>query len=105
LYQGGNVVLTGDSETVFTVTVTNGGEVAEQAVPVEVILNTKAERQSQKVTVESIAPNSGTQTVKVSGFRPGEYDETADVTVEVGPVKYEDYTDNNTLTGTVTFGL
>lgn len=105
LYQDGNVVLTGDSKTVFTVTVTNGGEVVEQAVPVEVILNTKAERQSQKVTIESIKANSGTQTVEISGFRPGEYDETADVTVEVGPVKYEDYTDNNKLTGTVTFGL
>jgi hypothetical protein len=27
------------------------------------------------------------------------------VTVEAGPVKYEENSDNNTLTGTVTFGL
>ncbi len=105
LYPGGNVVLGGDSKTAFVVTVTNGGEVAEQAVPVEVILNTKAERQSQKVTMESIEPNGGTQTVEVKGFRPGEYDEIADVTVEVGPVKYEEFEDNNTLTGTVQFGI
>ena len=98
-------MLGGESDTVFVVTVTNGGEVAEQAVPVEVILNTKAERQSQKVTMESIEPNGGTQTVEVKGFRPGEYDEIADVTVEVGPVKYEEFEDNNTLTGTVQFGI
>jgi hypothetical protein len=105
LLPGGNVVLTGDSETVFTVTVTNGGEVVEQAVPVEVILNTKAERQSQKTTIESIEANGGVKTVEVSGFIPGEYNETADVTVEVGPVEYEETEDNNVLTGTVTFGI
>lgn len=105
LFPGGNVVLTGDSETVFSVTVTNGGEVVEQAVPVEVILNTKAERQSQKTTIESIEANGGVKTVEVSGFRPGELDETAEVSVTVGPVEYEETEDNNTLTGTVTFGL
>lgn len=105
LYPGGSVTLTGSDKPIFKVTVTNGGEVAEHAVPVEVILNTKAERQSQKVTIESIAPNRGAQTVEVSGFKPGEYNETADVTVEAGPVKYEKYEDNNTLKGSVAFGL
>jgi hypothetical protein len=105
LYPGGNVVLTGADEPVFSVTVTNGGEIAEAAVPVEVILNTRAERQAQKATIGRIAKDGGVATVEVSGFRPGELDETADVTVEVGPVKYEDYLENNTLKGTVTFGL
>lgn len=105
LYPGGNVVLTGGDEPVFSITITNGGETIERAVPVEVILNTKAERQSQKTTIESIEPNNGSRTVEVSGFKPGELNEAAEVTVEVGPVKYEDYLDNNTLTGTVTFGL
>lgn len=105
LYSGGNVTLTGSDKLVFNVTVTNGGEVAEQAVPVEIILNTKAERQSQKATIESIEPNGGSKSIEVSGFKPGELDEAADVTIEAGPVKYEEYTDNNALTGTVTFGL
>lgn len=105
LYPGGNVVLSGDDEPVFSVTVTNGGEVAETAVPVEVILNTSVERQSRKATIERIEPNGGTATVEIKGFRPGELDETAEVTVEAGPVKYENYLENNTLTGTVTFGL
>jgi hypothetical protein len=43
--------------------------------------------------------------VEVGGFRPGELDETAEVTVEASPVKYEELLDNNTLTGTVTFGM
>lgn len=105
LYPGGNVVLTGADEPVFFVTVTNGGETAEAAVPVEVILNTRAERQAQKATIGRIAQDGGVATAEVSGFRPGELDETADVTVEVGPVKYEDFLENNTLKGTVTFGL
>ncbi|QYJ16230.1 hypothetical protein Rxycam_02063 [Rubrobacter xylanophilus DSM 9941] len=105
LYPGGNVVLTGSDEPVFSVTVANGGEVPETAVPVEVILNTQAERQARNVTIERIEPGGGQATVEVSGFRPGELNETAEVTVEAGPVKYEDYTQNNTLTGTVTFGM
>jgi hypothetical protein len=105
LYAGGNVVLTGADEPTFAVTVSNGGETPETAVPVEVILNTRAERQSQTASIERIEPNGGTATAQVSGFLPGELDETADVTVEVGPVKYEDYLANNTLKGSVTFGL
>ena len=105
LYAGGNVVLTGADEPTFAVTVSNGGETPETAVPVEVILNTRAERQSQTASIERIEPNGGTATAKVSGFLPGELDETAEVTVEVGPVKYEDYLANNTLKGSVTFGL
>lgn len=105
LYAGGNVVLTGNDEPVFTVGISNGGEVAETAVPVEVIINTQAERQAQTATVERIDANGGTAEVTVSGFRPGEVNETAEVTVKAGPVEYEDFLDNNTITGTVTFGL
>ena len=104
LTPGGEVVLTGSDTLNFAVTVTNGGETAETAVPVKVILNTKVERQSQKKTIDKIDPND-TATVELTEFRPGELDEQAEVTVEVGPVKYEDYLDNNTLTGLVTFGL
>lgn len=105
LYPGGEVVLTGNDVPTFSVTITNGGEVPETAVPVEVIVNTKAERQSQTATIERIDANGGTATVEVSGFRPGEVNETAEVTVEVGPVQYEEFTDNNTLSGFMTFGV
>ena len=43
--------------------------------------------------------------MEVGGFKPGELDETAEVTVEAGPVEYEELLDNNTLTGSITFGL
>ena len=104
LYPGGNVVLTGSDEPVFFVTVKNGGETPETGVDVEVILNTTAERQAQTATIGQMQ-EGGTATVKIGGFLPGELDETAEVTVEAGPVEYEEYTKNNTLTGTVTFGL
>jgi hypothetical protein len=104
LYPGGNVVLTGSDEPVFLVTVKNGGERAETGVDVEVILNTSAERQAQTATIGQMRAK-GAATVEVGGFKPGELDETAEVTVEAGPVKYEEYQKNNTLTGTVTFGL
>ncbi len=105
LYQDGNVVLTGSDEPIFFVTVTNGGEVPESEVEVEVILNTRAERQAQTATIGQMRANGGKATVRVGGFLPGELDETAEVTVEAKPVKYEELLDNNTLTGTVTFGL
>ena len=105
LYQDGNVVLTGSDVPVFVVTVKNGGETAETGVDVEVILNTRAERQAQTTTIGQMREGGGTATVEVGGFRPGELNETAEVTVKAGPVKYEEYLKNNTLTGTVTFGL
>ena len=105
LYQDGNVVLTGSDEPVFSVAVKNGGETPETGVDVEVILNTRAERQAQTATIGQMRANGGTATVQIGGFRPGELDEAAEVTVEAGPVKYEEFLENNTLTGTVTFGL
>ena len=105
LLQNGNVVLTGSDEPIFFVTLTNGGEVPETGVDVEVILNTRAERQAQTATIGQMRANGGTATVEVGGFLPGELDETAEVTVEAKPVRYEELLDNNTLTGTVTFGL
>jgi hypothetical protein len=104
LYPGGNVVLRGSDEPVFFVTVKNGGETPEAGVDVEVILNTRAERQAQTTTIEQMR-EEGTDTVRVGGFRPGQLDEAAEVTVEAGPVKYEEFLENNTLRGTVTFGL
>lgn len=104
LFQGGTVVLSGSAEPVFAVTVVNGGEVAENNVPVEVVLNTQAGRQSNSQNIQQIEPG-GTATVEVGGFRPGELNETAEATVEAGPVEYEDLLDNNTLTGRITFGL
>ena len=104
LYQGGNVVLTGSDEPVFFVTVRNGGETPETGVDVEVILNTRAERQAQTATIGQMRPK-GTATVEIGGFLPGELNETAKVTVEAGPVEYEEFLRNNTLAGTVTFGL
>ena len=100
----GNVVLTGADEPTFAVTVANGGEAPESAVDVEVILNTSAERQSKSATIDRIEPKA-TATVEVGGFIPGELDEAARATVEAGPVEYEKTTGNNTLSGTVTFGL
>jgi hypothetical protein len=105
LHQDGNVVLTGSDEPVFSVTVVNGGEVPETGVDVEVIPNTRAERQSQTATIGQMQANGGIATVEIGDFLPGELNETAGVTVEAGPVKYEQLTNNNTLTGTVTFGM
>jgi hypothetical protein len=104
LYQDGNVVLTGSDEPTFAVRVSNGGEVAETGVEVEVLLNTAAERQSQSETISRLDAKKAT-TVEIGGFIPGELDETARVTVNVGPVQYEKSTSNNTLTGTVKFGI
>jgi hypothetical protein len=104
LYPGGNVVLSGGDEPVFTVGVRNGGEVPEGDVPVEVVINTAMERQSQTATIRRLEAQE-TTLVEVSGFRPGQINETAEVTVEVGPVEYEEFLENNTLTGTVTFGI
>jgi hypothetical protein len=104
LYSGDNVVLTGADEPVFAVTVSNGGEVPETNVDVEVVLNTSAERQSKSETIARLEPKRK-KTVEVGGFIPGELDETARVAVEVGPVEYEKSKANNTLAGTVTFGM
>jgi hypothetical protein len=104
LLPGGDVVLTGSDEPVFSVAVTNGGEVAETGVPVEVVLNTRAERQARSAEIGRMDPGA-TVAVEVSGFRPGELDESAAVSVEVGTVEYEQNADNNVLSGTVTFGI
>jgi uncharacterized membrane protein len=104
MYSKGNVVLTGADEPTFAVTVENDGEVPEKGVEVEVILNTRAERQHESKTIAHLEPKKMT-VVEVGGFIPGELDETAKVTVEAGPVEYEKRTANNILTGTVTFGI
>ena len=104
LAPGGSVVLTGNDEANFAVTIGNGGEVPESAVDVEVVLNTDAERQSKNATVERIEPN-GTATVEIGGFIPGALDETVETTVEAGPVRYEKTLENNTFNGSVVFGL
>jgi hypothetical protein len=104
LVQDGNVVLTGSDELTFAVTVLNSAEVAETGVPLEVVLNTRAERQALPATVERMEPGDQA-TVEVKGFKPGELDETAEVSVKVGPVKYEQNEADNVLTGTVTFGI
>jgi hypothetical protein len=104
LSSNGNVTLTGSDELAFYVTVNNSGEVAETGVPVEVILNTRAERQAISATIERLEPE-GSATVEVSGFKPGEFDETAEVSARAGPVKDEQREEDNTHTGTVTFGL
>ena len=101
---GGNVVLTGDDVATFAVTVANGGEVPESAVDVEVVLNTDAERQTKNATVARIEPN-GRATVEIGGFIPGALDEVVETTVEAGPVKYEKTLENNTLNGSITYGL
>ncbi|HEV2742262.1 MAG TPA: hypothetical protein VGV91_03815 [Rubrobacter sp.] len=101
---GGNVMLTGDDVATFAVTVANGGEVPESAVDVEVVLNTDAERQTKSATVARIEPK-GTATVEIGGFIPGALDEVVETTVEAGPVKYEKTLENNTLNGSITFGL
>ena len=105
LFAGGTVVLSGSQEPVFAVTVTNGGEVAETEVPVEVVLDTQVERQANSRNVGRIEPGGASASVEIGGFRPGELDETAEVIVEAGPVEYEDVTDDNVLTGWLTFGI
>lgn len=101
---GGNVVLTGSDEPVFSVAVTNSGEVAETNVPVEVVLNTAAERQAVTGEIGRIDPGA-TVGIEMAGFKPGSLDETAEVSVEVGPVEYERDESDNALAGSVTFGI
>ena len=101
---GGNVTLSGSDTPSFVVTVKNAGEVAEVGVPVEVTLNTSAERQTQEATIERLESGES-KTVEIAGFRPGEFNEAAEVSVEAGPVDYEDFLDNNEVSGTVTFGV
>ncbi len=101
---GGNVTLSGSDTPSFVVTVKNAGEVAEVGVPVEVTLNMSAERQTQEATIERLEPGES-KTVEIAGFRPGEFNEAAEVSVEAGPVDYEDFLDNNEVSGTVTFGV
>lgn len=105
LLEGGTVFISGAQEPIFTVTVTNSGEVAETRVPVEVVMMTQVERQANSQKIERIKPYGAAATVEIGGFRPGELNETVKVTVEVGPVQYEELVDNNTLTGWVTFGM
>lgn len=104
LYPGGNAALGGSDELTFSVTVDNYGEVAETGIPVEVVLNTRAERQARSAAVERVEPGSST-TVRVEGFKPGEFEETAEVTVKAGPIKHEENENDNVLAGTVTFGI
>ena len=104
LPSGGNVILTGSDELVFSVSVTNDGETTETNVPVEVVLNTRAERQAIPTTIEGIEPG-GAAAVEVRGFKPGELDETAEASVRIGPIRYERSEEDNTLAGTVTFGI
>jgi hypothetical protein len=103
LLSGGNLVLTGSDELAFSVTVSNSGEAAETGVPVEVVLNTRAERQALSTTIERVDPGSSA-TAEIKGFRPGELNETAEVSVKAGSVKDEQKGDD-TLAGTVTFGI
>ncbi len=105
LFAGETVVLSGSQEPVFTVTVNNSGEVAETDVPVEVVLDTQVERQANSKSIGRIKPNGASASVEIGGFRPGELNETAEITVEAGPVEYEELTDNNILTGWLTFGI
>jgi hypothetical protein len=104
LYPGADVTLTGSDELTFTVNVANNGETAETGVPVEVVLNTRAERQALSGSVERIEPGSQAA-VEVKGFKPGELNETAEVSIKAGPVKYEQNEEDNVLSGTVTFGM
>ncbi len=104
LYANQNVILAGSDELTFSVLVNNGGEVVETGVPVEIVLNTRAERQALPGTIERIEPGASAK-VEVKGFKPGELDETAEVVAKVGPIKHEENKDDNTLTGTVTFGI
>ena len=105
LFAGGTVVLSGSQEPIFTVTVTNSGEVEETGVPLEVVLDTQVERQANSESIGRLEPGGASASVEIGGFRPGELNETAEVTVEAGPVEYEDLTDNNVLTGWLTFGI
>ncbi len=104
LYPGADVTLSGSDELIFSVTVTNLAGAVEAGVPVEIILNTRAERQALPATIERIEP-AAAATVEVRGFRPGEFDETAEVNVRAGPIEQERNEQDNVLTGTVTFGL
>jgi hypothetical protein len=106
LYLNGVVVLTEAAEPASAVTVANRGETSETSVDVEIIFNSiSAERQSKSATIRRIVPKDAVTTVEVSGFNPGELNETARATVEAHPVEYEKTLDDNSPAGAVTFDL
>ena len=106
LYLNGVVVLTEAAEPASAVTVANRGETSETSVDVEIIFNNiSAERQSKSATIRRIEPKDAVTTVEMSGFNPGELNETARATVEAHPVEYEKTLDDNSPAGAVTFDL
>ncbi|WP_273844937.1 hypothetical protein [Rubrobacter calidifluminis] len=104
LYPGGTVILKGADRPVFRIEVANDGGMVEDGVPVEISVAGGVESQVRTARIRRIEPGR-TETVTLGGFKPGVVDETSRVRVEVGPVRYEQYTRDNTLSGRLTFGI
>ena len=97
--------LTSSDQLAFLVTVENQGNMSEKDVPVVVTLATQT-GDPQKVTVTIPELKPGAQvTAKVQGLNPTQYGEVATLTVNVGPVAGEKFTDNNSIEANVIFKL
>jgi uncharacterized membrane protein len=103
---GSTYNLTSSDELAFKVTVENQGNMSEKDVPVVVTLLSPDSSTPQKVTVTipELKPKEEL-TVTVTGLNPTTYGEVALLKVEVGPVKDEKYTDNNSIEANVIFTL
>jgi hypothetical protein len=103
---GSTYNLTSSDQLAFAVTVENQGNMSEKDVPVVVTLLSPDSTTPQKVTmsIKELKPKAQV-TVTVTGLNPTAYGEVALLKVEVGPVKDEKFTDNNSLEANVIFTL
>jgi hypothetical protein len=103
---GSTYNLTSSDVLAFNVTVENQGNMSEKDVPVVVTLLSPDTSTPQKVTVTipELKPKEEL-TVTVTGLNPTAYGEVGLLKVEVGPVKDEKFTSNNSIEANVIFTL
>jgi hypothetical protein len=103
---GSTYNLTSSDELAFLVTVENQGNMSEKDVPVVVTLLSPDSSTPQTVTmtIPELKPKEEL-TVTVTGLNPTTYGEVALLKVEVGPVKDEKFTENNSKEASVIFTL
>lgn len=98
--------LTSSDVLAFLVSVENQGNMVEKDVPVTVTLQAADAKKPQKasVTIPELKAKAKV-TVTVKGLEPTTYGEISVLKVEVGPVKDEKFTDNNSIEANVIFTL
>jgi hypothetical protein len=105
--KGGTFNLTASDALAFVVTVENQGNMDEADVEVVVTLTpSDSTKQPQEVTYKISELKAKTETdVTIEGLNPTAYGEIALLEVQVGPVKNEKYSDNNSMEAKVIFKI